>query len=372
MMENYLKKDCSKLKLVLITNQPSDGGGIGHWSNIVTNYIKDSMSDQIDFNGIFTYKYKSLKHSFYERFIINGFDLFRIKKALIKLCKKNRPDIIHITATGEWSLLRDLMILRIAKRFSVSVVYHIHFGKVPFFKEKNNINWKLMKKCFKMSSSVWSIDKDTQSAIKEALPEINVEYVPNPVHVPIIKDRPVSKNYILFLGWVVKTKGVEELIQAFAKINKYYPNIRLKLVGPYKEEYLDYLKQTYNMNNIIFSGKLSHEEAMEELKQCKLFVLPSYTEGFPNVVLEAMAFARPIVATNVGAIPDILSDNSGIIIKTHSIDDITNSCLTLLSNRDLCYEISHNAYYKVLKSYSVENILNEYYTKWRILSHDNV
>lgn len=360
------------MKILLISNQPSNGGGVGHWAGVVINYVKENMKDAISLNEIPIHKYKRLKHSFFERFIINGIDLFKIKKKIKRICKIDKPHIIHITATGEWSLIRDLMILKIANKYNVSTVYHIHFGRIPEFKDKNNLNWKYLCKCFNRSSSIWAIDQKTQKTILTSFPNKKIEYMPNPVDVSNEKTNAKCEFNIMYLGWIVKTKGIEELLQAFNRLIFDYPDLKLNLVGPYKEDYINYLKNTYNFSNVVITGKKEHKESMDMMNKCSIFVLPSYTEGFPNVILEAMSLGKPIIASNVGAIPDMLSGDCGIVINSKSIDEIEIACRELLSNNDLKMKLAQNAYNKVRMNYSTEVVMNKYYEKWKEMSDDTI
>lgn len=94
------------------------------------------------------------------------------------------------------------------------------------------------------------------------------------------------------MGWVIKTKGIEELLSAWKDVNI---DGKLLIVGPYQESYLEYLnKSGYDLQNVIFEGEKSHEEAMNLLAGCEAFILPSYSEGCPYVILEAMSLKKPI------------------------------------------------------------------------------
>jgi glycosyltransferase involved in cell wall biosynthesis len=123
---------------------------------------------------------------------------------------------------------------------------------------------------------------------------------------------------------MIKSKGVIELVDA-AKVliqkNKAYffhfvgeGSEKLKLEKIVEEEgFLD---------NCKFYGAIEHDEIVCLLNSSDILVLPSYREGVPNVIMEALACGLPVVATNVGGIPEIINTKNGILLKSHNMKDI--------------------------------------------------
>ena len=136
-----------------------------------------------------------------------------------------------------------------------------------------------------------------------------------------------TEKYLLFIGNLKKDKGVIELINAFNIIHKKYPQVRLKYVG--SGEMLPQLKQltsTYDIENKVdFEGVKAHDQLPAILAQAKLLVLPSYNEGVPNVILESMACAVPVVATSVGGIPEILTKECGYLATEITAENIAQN-----------------------------------------------
>ncbi len=149
--------------------------------------------------------------------------------------------------------------------------------------------------------------------------------------VDLIKFVPVaqlkSSEYLLFIGNLKKDKGVIELINAFNMIHDKYPALRLKYVG--NGEMLAQLKalaSTHSIENKVdFEGVKAHDQLPEILGNAKLLVLPSYNEGVPNVVLESMACAVPVVATSVGGIPEVVSKDCGFLATEITAENIAKN-----------------------------------------------
>src|SRR5690606_23345944 len=142
----------------------------------------------------------------------------------------------------------------------------------------------------KLADVIIVIDRNTYNTIISD--EIKVYYLPNPV-APQIEDiishssEKRSRDTILFAGHVVPTKGIFELIESTLEIS----GITVRIVGHASEEIKRELKSRMGDKNekYLFLGEKSFEETISEMLTCGIFVLPTYTEGFPNVILESMA-----------------------------------------------------------------------------------
>ncbi len=179
--------------------------------------------------------------------------------------------------------------------------------------------------------------------------------------VSLTSKKVTNGKNILFVGSLYPVKGVYYLIKAMKKILEKVPDARLILVGDGKERKgLETLSTQLGISNhVTFIGKIPHEEVQTFFKEADVFVLPSLSEGFPNVILEAMACGLPIVATRVGGVPDILTDGTnGYLVEAKDTKDLINKVLLLLEDSTLRKKISDNNKYEV-KKYSWENIIFE-------------
>ncbi len=355
--------------VLFVTPVPSDRGGIGVWIKQIVN--NKTLFGNFNIFNVYTFEYKNIgtKHSFFDRFVRNFFDIKRVKKEIINQIRKNKIDIIHISVTGDFSLIRDFEILKLAKKQNIKTIMHLHFGKLPIMKEKNNLKFKLFKKCYKLASSVWCLDKNSYETCNSISLKRNF-VVPNFINTKEFLVEKNKRDSICFIGWVVKTKGVEELLRAWSKLNKEFVNLKLELIGPYEESYKEYLKNNFDTKNVIFSGRLEHDKVLEKLKRNKIFVLPSYSEGFPNVILEAMSFGIPTISTKVGCIPEMLSNECGLIGEPKDSDFIYSSIKDLLSNPNTYLKISENCYKKVRREYDLYKVIELYCNLWRKLINE--
>ncbi|MBD1423800.1 glycosyltransferase family 4 protein [Sphingobacterium chuzhouense] len=177
-----------------------------------------------------------------------------------------------------------------------------------------------------------------------------------------------SKKIILFLTRIEKYKGIYETLKMFEQL-KERKDVELHIAGTGCE--LDRVKEyviTHRINNVKFLGYVSGSKKKEVYKSAYCYVFPSYSEGMPNSVLEAMANGLPIVGTNVGAIGDFFENQKMGYVFEHPVSPHTlkDACLCLLNDPKLRNEISEfnkiyaNEYFRASKTIKkLEKIFHE-------------
>ena len=356
------------MKICMVAPIPPPYGGIANWTVLMDEYVQGV--DDIEFVHLnIAPKKRGLDgRTLWDRVVVQGFSMFKQRTQLCRIIKEEKVDVIHMTTSGQLAVIRDILLLKAAKKRGVPAVYHIHFGRIPEIAKANTREWKLIKRAMQLSDAVIAIDTTTLNAIKQYAPEVNACYVPNPFDLQKIEkagyvsDEPTRKE-IVFIGWVIKTKGVEELLESWQTVCASYPDWKLRIIGPYAEEYYSELKKHFFTQNVIFDGEQKHDDAMKLLAGAEAFILPSYTEGFPNAVLEAMALGKPIIATDVGAIPDML-EGCGIVIPSRNVQAISEAIERLLQDEDLRSELSTKAMKKMKEEYTIEKVFEVYRRHW--------
>lgn len=166
--------------------------------------------------------------------------------------------------------------------------------------------------------------------------------------VEVHEFEPQQKNqYLLFVGNIIKSKGVYELIGILDTVIKQYPDTHLLLVGDGPE--IPKLRTlVYEMNldsRVLFLGKRKPEEVKFLMERADVFIFPSHREGLPNVVLEAARMKMPIVASRVGGIPEILSDQeTGLLFSPMDVEGFSKSVVELLRSDFVRSTIGRKAY----------------------------
>ncbi len=151
---------------------------------------------------------------------------------------------------------------------------------------------------------------------------------------------------LCFVGRVVREKGLHILVKALHKITMI--RIRTLIVGPVEEKYYKKLeKLIFRLSldrHIEFKGPVYNDDKHDLIAGSKLFVLPSLKEYTPNVILESQALGVPVIATRVGAIPEMILDrDTGLLVEPGNVDQLADAIEALLADEELRKRMSVRA-----------------------------
>ena len=171
---------------------------------------------------------------------------------------------------------------------------------------------------------------------------------------------------LVFVGRIVKDKGVNELINAFILLQKKYSFLKLLMVGDFEEELSpinDESKYFMENNSAIISVGFQ-EDIRAYLSISDLFLLPSYREGLPNVLIEAGSFGIPLMATNINGCNEIIiNGENGILVKKKSVQSLIDEISKLIDNKELYNNLKKNVRESIIHRYEqkffLEDLKNE-------------
>ena len=288
--------------------------------------------------------------------------------------KNGHFDVVHICSSASWGLLRDLYMLKLAQKKGVKIVMHFHFGRIPELFRNRNREWRRLVQVLKLADQVVVMDEKSYSVLRDN-GYLNVVYVPNPLAPEVLEMADVYKGKrkertLLFAGHVVENKGVVELVEACKDI----AGVQLRLFGkvvPEMEKKLWQLAGADGRTWLKIEGEKSFREVIEAMCGCGVFVLPSYSEGFPNVILESMACGCPIIATNVGAIPEMLDcadeGKCGFCVPPKDVDALRETISYFLDHADEAKKYGERAKEKVTRSNSIGEVCKQLSVVWQKL-----
>ena len=311
------------------------------------------------------------------RRLINGISNYiPVCRKYVKSIKDTKYDIVHICTSASIGLIRDLYLVNAAKRRGVKTAVHMHFGRIPKIIDSRGWEYYLLMRLVKKTDRVVVMDNASLVALN-ALGLRNVSFLPNPLSADvesiIEQQRGLKRESrkIVFAGHVLETKGVFELVNACRGIK----NIKLEILGKIPNDSIR--KQLMieagedSEQWLSIPGNMPFEDVIKEMLTCSVFVLPSYSEGFPNVILESMACGCPIVATNVGAIPEMLEIDSisacGLCVPPKDPNELRIAILRMLDDQLLASQCGENAKKRVTQSYSMYKVWNELVGIWKEL-----
>jgi glycosyltransferase involved in cell wall biosynthesis len=230
--------------------------------------------------------------------------------------------ILHIHGASRGSFIRKYIIFLTAKYlFNKKIIYHIHGGEFHIFYSQSGPMIKRMIRHFlNYADCVFCLSKSWEKFFSEHFHSKQLKVIPNFVDdaVQSINQRKKEKPIFLFLGKIVKGKGIYDLFEVVTELAEAYPSKFELWVGGNGEidEFRKLIKAHHMQKIVHFKGWVSGEAKTNILQQAAVYVLPSYNEGMPISILEAMSYGMPVIASRVGGIPEMIEDqHSGLLIE---------------------------------------------------------
>lgn len=337
-----------RIKVLMVGPDRSVHGGI---SGVVNNYYDAGITEKVDLNYIGTMVEGSKLRK-----------LWQAVKAYIKFLKL-LPEypIVHVNVASDSSYYRKSLFIKAAKRAGKKIVIHQHGGDFETFyeKEQNDRGRAKIRQVLSMGDVFLVLSPVLEQFFKGILEPSKVVLFPNAVPVPCDIEKEYGKQRILFLGRLCKEKGLRELFSVLPQLHEQFPQMHLLLGGIWEDEELR--EEAEKMEEYVSDlGWLQGEAKKDYLRISDLFVFPTYFEGQPVSVLEAMAYQCGIVATRVGGIPQMIEqEQTGLLIEPKDAEGLKSALEKLLSDPELCERLGKNARVKIEKEFSIEKSLQE-------------
>lgn len=330
----------------------------GHEVHIITRRFKDELKFEYRDNFYIHRLQFSKKYSY-----TFGTLIYFLK--LLLLIKKLKPELIH----AQKMKLNGCYAVLIKKILKIPCIIYARGSDIYLVSDLYKKT--LGKFIIKNSNKIVSLCEDMKKIIQRIyLTEVIV--IPNGIDLSLYIDLEKDKiraslkfldneKIIIYVGRLDKIKGVEYLIKSMRIIVEKKPNVKLLLIGDGSERTkLENLSNRLNLQkNIIFMGFLPNKTIPKYMIVSDIFVLPSLSESFGIVNIEAMYCSLPIVATNVGGIPEIVvNEINGFLVEPKNPHQIAEKVILLLKDNKLRDKVSkynrENA-----KEYSWEKVVDK-------------
>lgn len=341
-----------KKKKVILEIGPSlkDKGGM---ATVMSQIYSSHLKDKYNIKHISTY--------------IDGkkFCLFFLATFRILIYKLiYRIELAHIHSASFGSFYRKSIISSICKVVGIKTIMHIHGACFEeFFNNLNPKKQKYIKKVLNQSEKIIVLSESWKKFFEKLVDSEKIEVMYNSVKVPEVIERKESKEIYtgLLLGRIGKRKGIYDVIEAVKELKKENINVKIIIAG---DGEVDKAKNLVNeeklQDNIEIIEWLDEEKKKEYLKKSDFYILPSYNEGLPMSVLEAMSFSLPVITSDVGGIPEIIHNKeNGILIKPGNIKSIKESIKIIISNKEYREKLSKNAYKTIKEQFNLEKYLEK-------------
>ena len=257
--------------------------------------------------------------------------------------------IVHIHTASYNSFRRSALFLRLAKAFRKKVILHIHGGG---FKEYYASNPVWIANILDCSDAIISLSESWRAFLASVTFSPQIDVLENIVDCPqkIGFAKTDHRFHLLFLGKIDEQKGIFDLLET---IHDYYSEfsgrIKLHIGGNGDVERLHKLIHDYELEEeVCYEGFVSGEKKNTLLSKSDAYILPSYTEGLPVSILEAMSYRLAVISTPVGGIPEVIEDGvNGILVQPGDKDAITFAILRLMNDSYLCNYMGAVSYQRV-------------------------
>ncbi|GJD21735.1 Glycosyl transferase, group 1 [Rivularia sp. IAM M-261] len=331
-----------QVKVLMVGESPTLRGGIAS----VQKIILGNSFDNINFTHLATVEAYPSDPTLPKVFVFCR----AIVTLLIHFIKRD-IDLIHAHISERGSVYRKLIVAFLALLFRTPIILHTHGSEFHLFYDKQPqiIKW-VINRVFSKSNLfiVLSESWKTFYVNKLGLLPKQVIVMPNPVKLPfqVPKRKDSDKVKFISLGRIGERKGSFDLLRAFASLPKdLLERSELILAGDGDHNVASSLVRELNLEDYvtIYNWLDSHQRD-KFLADVNVFVLPSYNEGLPMALLEAMSFALPVITTPVGGIPEVITHKyNGFLVQPGDIYLLSEAIKMLIEDESLRVSLGYEA-----------------------------
>lgn len=289
---------------------------------------------------------------------------------LARLLLQSGAQIVHMNSSlnlkAYW---RDLVYLAVARTLGRSVVNQIHGGAMPQDFFGGNALLRGVLRRFLVSSDVVTILSSAElAAYRQFDSRINVRLVPNAIDPAGLADQARAYNTerplrLVYVGRLVRDKGLFELIEALAELRRAGREFTLRIAGDgaQRAQLVSLVRRSGLESQVRFLGAVFGSQKRRLWLSSDLFVFPTYAEGLPYALLEAMAAGCVPIATPVAAIPDVMRDaEHGLLVPVRDARALARAIAALDEDRERMVRMAEAGRRRVIEHYTVKRLAEDF------------
>ncbi len=290
--------------------------------------------------------------------------LFVAARARIRFEKLIKDaDILHVHMSADNSFYRKAVFIRKAHKEKKKIIIHMHGSTFDvFYKERcDEKQKKEVRDIFAMADKVIALSEDWKGfLVKYICEEDKIQVIYNAVKIPDPYEKNYSNRKMLFLGRLGKRKGTYDLIEVLPAIFQKFPDAHMYFGGDGEREQAEALCRKKGIaDHVTFLGWVRDAEKEKYLKECSVYVLPTYHEGMPMSILEAMAYGMAVVSTYVGGIPHLITDGeNGLLCEAGDKESLKRLLYEILFNEKKCIQFGRNSIKKIRENFNINKNLD--------------
>jgi len=269
-------------------------------------------------------------------------------------------DLFHIHMASYGSAFRKGKYIHLLKKHNKKVIIHIHGASFMVFYEKQSEEKKrYISDLLNSVEMVIGLSDKWKDVFEKAFGLKNCVVLNNGIDTDMYSDAVVEpdkyQRSIIFLGRLGQRKGTYDLVNAIERVVKVIPDLKCYMAGDGEvDEFKRMVNERKLEKNIDIVGWVDLDKKIELLKKASTVVLPSYNEGLPMAILEGMACGKAIISTTVGAIPEVVKSENGIIIEPGDIDGLEKALIRCCLDTEMMCKMSKENVEKIQANYSIK------------------
>lgn len=274
---------------------------------------------------------------------------------------RERPDVVHVHSSFGPSFYRKLPFLLWSRVKKIPIVNHIHGAEFDTFYEKASpAKRRLVRSVYRGCTRLIVLSKEWKERIAQIVPEEKIDVIENYCRIPENpgweEKRP---EQLLFLGELGKRKGCYDIPEILERAAQAHPHLLLIMAGDGEMEELRHSFEERGLSDrVCFPGWVRGEEKETLLRESSIFLFPSYHEGMPMAVLEAMSYGLAVITTDVGGIPRLIQDGiNGFCRKAGDVEGMSQALCRLLEQESSARELGEKARRLAEENYGLEKHL---------------
>lgn len=294
-----------------------------------------------------------------------------IRLAWMLMC--GRVALVHVHSASRGSFWRKSIGCLLARLFGVPYIVQIHSGEFPtfYFNECGLLARCWVRQILSRAVAVVCLTEYWLKQLSRVAPGAKLVVIGNPVEVTPLAPIRDEVLQVLFLGRLREKKGVFDLIKAISLLG--LPSVKFVLAGDEDAQAVRAMAEKLGViNQVVLPGWIDGAEKQAQLSAADMFVLPSYFEGLPVGILEAMANGIPIISTSVGGIPDVVSDREhALLVVPGDPLQLAKAIRELVDDRDLRVRLREKAYQRAKDGFSIPIVVDKYLDLYSIYLPNN-
>lgn len=288
-----------------------------------------------------------------------------------------RVELSHVHMASYGSFYRKSILIKLCRILNIKILLHCHGACFEeFYNSLNDKKQRYVKKIFNKCEKVIVLSESWKNFYSKFVEEDKIVIMYNSVHVPEKIERSTVNGTIkgVFLGRIGERKGVYDIIDAVEKLSKENIRVEITIAGDGEVDKAKKLIKTKKLEKEIkILNWINKDEKDEILRKSDFFLLPSYNEGMPLSVLEAMSYSLPVITSKVGGIPEIVTmEKNGILVEPGDKEELEEAIRKIVLDEKLRNNLAEKAFETINERFNLNSYIEKLEKIYKEIKRKNI